>query len=316
MKKIFAIVMAVLVLATVAMAGDFSPGSKIRFNGKEERWDTGPAKSINNSNYSVSSIKWTQGKDLVSSVTIDDDDEVLVVTLKKDYKTTKDKTLEGTVKLRQKSSTNTHTLSINAEIGYTVVDLAVDANGEINVGDIDEDSIYRIQDNDRGYGTLTFSAGDTDISVRVYDGEVYYLYSNGDAIKSVLTANNDTDSDIDFLTFPGSPTFNATATVSFYGVDEDMYIYEVNDNGRLTRSGAKWNEESDTWELRTRTLGSYVFSETALKSPAGSSADDKTGGSYNENNPDTGASDVTGVASALALTAMFSAAAVSLKKMK
>lgn len=313
MKKLFAMIMAVTILTTIAMAGDFSPGSKIRFNGNEERWDSTPAKSINNSNYSVSSIKWTQGKDLVSSVTIDDEDEVLVVTLKKDYKSTKDKTLEGTVKLRQKGKTNYNTLSINAEIGYTVVDLAVDANGEISLDDIDKDSIYRVQDDDRGYGTLNFSAGDTDISVRVYDGEVYYLYSNSDAIKSVLTANNDTDSDIDFLTFEGKPSFNATATISFFGVDEDMYIYEVNDNGRLTRSAAKWNEDNDTWELRTRTLGSYVFSDTALKSPAGSSADDKND-RYDEDNPDTGANDITGVASALALTAMFSAAAVSLKK--
>lgn len=315
MKRIFAIAMAVLVLTTIAMAGDFSPGSKIRFNGNEDRWDSKPTKSINNSNYSVSGIKWTQGKDLVSSVTIDEDDEVLVVTLKKDYKSTKDKTLEGTVKLREKGKTKYYTLSINAEIGYTVVDLAVDANGEINLDDIDKDSIYRIQDDDKGYGTLNFSAGDSDISVRVYDGEVYYLYSNSDAIKSVLTANNDTDSDIDFLTFEGRPTFNATATISFYGVDEDMYIYEVNDNGRLTRSGAKWNEDNDTWELRTRTLGSYVFSETALKSPAGNSADNASGG-YNDNNPDTGADDLTGVASALALASLVSAAAVSLKKQK
>ena len=314
MKKLFAIIMAVIVLTTIAMAGDFTPGSKIRFNGNEDRWDTGPAKSINNDNYSVSSIKWTQGKDLVSSVTIDSDDEVLVVALKKDYKSTKDKTLEGTVKLREKGKNRYHTLSINAEIGYTVVDLAVDANGEIELTDIDEDSIYRIQDDDRGYGTLSFSAGDADITVRVYDGEVYYLHSNGDAIKSVLTANTDTDADIDFLTFEGSPTFNATATIDFYGVDEDWHIYEVNDNGRLTNSAAKWNEDIDAWQLRTRTLGSYVFSDKALKSPAGNSTN--TGSNKNDNNPDTGANDVTGMAAALALASLVSAAAVSLKKQK
>lgn len=315
MKKIFAMILAAVILTTTAMAGDFTPGSKIRFNGNEDRWDSKPTKSINNDNYSVSSIKWTQGKDLVSSVTIDPDDEVLVVTLKKDYKSTKDKTLEGTVKIREKGKNRYYTLSINAEIGYTVVDLAVDANGEIELTDVDEDSIYRIQDDDRGYGTLSFSAGDADISVRVYDGEVYYLYSNGDAIKSVLTANNDTDADIDFLTFEGNPTFNATATIDFYGVDEDMYIYEVNNNGRLSKSAAKWNEDNDAWQLRTRTLGSYVFSDAPLKSPEGTSAGNTTGGN-NATNPDTGANDVTGVAAALALASAVCAAAVSLKKQK
>lgn len=311
MKKIFAMIMAVVILTTTAMAGDFIPGSKIRFNGNESRWDKQPTKSINTENFSVSSIKWTEGKDLVSSVTIDDDDEVLVVALKKDYKSTKDKTLAGTVKLREKGKSTYYSLSINAEIGYTVVDLPVDGNGDINLTTVDSGSIYRIKDDDKGYGTLNFSAGDTDISVRVYDGEVYYLHSNNDAVRSVLSNNTDTDADIDFLTFEGTPTFNATATVSFYGVDEDAYVYELGNNGRLTRSAAKWNEDNGSWELRTRTLGSYVFSTEALKSPAGNSTDDK-----NDKNPDTGANDLTGMATALALASMVSAAAVSLKKRK
>ncbi len=122
---------------------------------------------------------------------------------------------------------------------------------------------------------------------------------------------------IDFLTFEGTPTFNSTATMNFYGVEEDQIIYEMK-NGRLTRSGAKWSEENGSWELKTRTLGSYVISDQALKSPAGNSTDDNntnngTGGT-GVDNPETGAGDVTGVATALALASLVSAAAVSLKK--
>ena len=314
MKKIFALVMAAVILTTTAMAADFIPGQKIRFNGNEDRWE-GELKPINTDNYSVSSVKWEQGKDLVSSVTIDNDDEVLVLSLKHDYKSTKEKTLQGTIKLREKGKTRYATLSIDCTVGYDVVDLSVDANGDVEVPTIDSSSIYRIKDNDRGYGTMNFSAGDTDVSVRVYDGEVYYLHHNNDAIKSVLTANTDTDATIDFLTFEGTPSFNATATVNFYGVEEDMFIYELR-NGRLVRSAAKWSDDNDTWELKTRTLGSYVISDKTLKSPAGNSTNDTGTGTGGDNNPDTGANDVVGVASALALAALVSGAAVSLKKQR
>ena len=45
MKKIFALVMAAVILTTTAMAADFIPGQKIRFNGNEDRWE-GELKSI------------------------------------------------------------------------------------------------------------------------------------------------------------------------------------------------------------------------------------------------------------------------------
>ncbi|MCI8652164.1 MAG: hypothetical protein HFF11_00515 [Angelakisella sp.] len=316
MKKIFAMILAVAMLSVMAVAADFNPGKKIRFNGNEDRWE-GELKAINTDNYSVSSVKWEQGRDLVSSVTIDNDDEVLVVALKPDYKTTKEKTLEGTIKLREKGKTRYATLSINATVGFDVMDLTVDVNGDVEVPTIDSGTLYRIDDAGKGYGTLSFSAGDTDISVRVYDDEVYYLYSNSDAIKSVLTANPDSDAVIDFLTFEGTPTFNSTATVNFYGVEEDQIIYEMR-NGRLNRSAAKWSEDDGAWVLKTRALGSYVISDQALKSPTGttggssSGTNNETGG----NNPDTGANDVTGVATALALASLVSAAAVSLRKSK
>ncbi len=317
MKKILAMILAVVMLSVTAFAADFNPGKKIRFNGNEDRWE-GELKPINTDNYSVSSVKWEQGRDLVSSVTIDNDDEVLVVALKPDYKTTKEKTLEGTIKLREKGKTRYATLSINATVGFDVVDLTVDVNGDVEVPTIDSGALYRIDDAGKGYGTLSFSAGDTDVSVRVYDDEVYYLYSNNDAIKSVLTANPDSDAVIDFLTFEGTPTFNSTATVNFYGVEEDQIIYEMR-NGRLNRSAAKWSEDDGAWVLKTRTLGSYVISDQALKSPTGTTGGSSSGGSSSTggvDNPVTGANDVTGVATALALASLVSAAAVSLKKSK
>ena len=130
MKRVFAFIMAAVMLTVMAVAADFNPGTKIRFNGNEDRWE-GDLKAINTDNYSVSSVKWEQGRDLVSSVTIDNDDEVLVVALKHDYKSTKEKTLEGTIKLREKGKSRYATLSINCTIGYEVMELTIDANGVV-----------------------------------------------------------------------------------------------------------------------------------------------------------------------------------------
>ena len=135
-----------------------------------------------------------------------------------------------------------------------------------------------------------------------------------------VIANSDSDATMDFLNFEGTPTFNSTATLSFYGADEDSFIYEIK-NGKLVKSDAEWSEDNGAWELKTRTLGSYVISDKALKSPSGSTSDNGgsnsgsgSGSNGSVSNPDTGANDVVGLAAALAAAALVSAAAVSLKK--
>ena len=76
-------------------------------------------------------------------------------------------------------------------------------------------------------------------------------------------------------------------------------------DGKLVNVNAKWDDDEGCFILKTRTLGGYVFSDKKLNVAA---ADAST------NNPDTGANDVVGIATALAAVALVSAAAVSLKK--
>ena len=150
---------------------------------------------------------------------------------------------------------------------------------------------------------FTAADGDTDVSVRVYDGDKLYLYSDVDADTDVLKAYADADADITFLNFPGTPTFNSTATVYFYK-EEGTYVYGVKD-GKLVNVNAKWSDDESGFVLKTRTLGSYVFSDKKLSVSAPAAGSE---------NPDTGANDVVGIATALAAVALVSAAAVSLKK--
>ena len=72
----------------------------------------------------------------------------------------------------------------------------------------------------------------------------------------------------------------------------------------------KWDDDEGCYILKTRILGDYVFSDVKLDI----SADVADAGDTTPTNPDTGANDVVGIATALAAVALVSAAAVSLKK--
>ena len=351
MKKVLALVLAVMMMATVAFAagadlsgnavGDTAatpknilPGGKLKFN------DSGLAikgyttdGALNSTNYAKPKAKWEDGGKWVESVAFDDANDQVVIKIKQDYTLTTEKKLKGTITLKGKR-VNKKTypdleVGIDATIGYVLADgkvntpvIQIDANGDADIDNSKDPTVTKAFDDDDNdkylwkvvkgtdadgedvtYGTLDFEAADDDveIEVRVYDGDKLYLYNDVSADSAILKAYADTDAEISFLNFNGTPTFNATATVRFYK-DEDSYIYGVKD-GKLTNVNAKWDDDEGCFILKTRTLGSYVFSDKKLNVAATTPA-----------NPDTGANDVVGIASALAAVALVSAAAVSLKK--
>ena len=349
MKKVLALVLAVMMLATVAFAADeiknpinpdvdnapagVRPGDKIKINAlgvydRDHNYlfiDSGYdstnkdhklLKDINSTNYSITSIKYDDGKSLVQSVSFNDDDDQVEVKLKKDFSTTKPKKLNMTFTLKGKKVGKTKPadikIRIEQSVNYHLDDdvLTIDADNELDMGEtvFAKNTIYEVQkyDNNTTYGTLTFTAQgdkDVDVEVRVYDGDKLYLYNENDADDDILKAYADTDADITFLTFTGDPTFNSTATVRFYK-EEDSFVYGVKD-GKLVNVNAKWDDDEGCFVLKTRTLGAYVFSDKKLSVATPSAG---------SNNPDTGANDVVGIATALAAVALVSAAAVSLKK--
>ncbi len=384
MKKVLALVLAVMMMATVAFAdvvvgpgyGDVSngaknyvPGASIEINdsGIAPNFSGNLLKALNSSNYSITKVSWKEGRNLVESTKFDDANDKLVVKLKQDYTLTTAKSLYGEVNLKGKKvgkgdrpddlvimigytwNANTSTWDVAP---YTVGYILADGKGSNPVIQITSNNDAILNANgtsiesfdDRGpknapvtedaknylwkvvegggekQGVLEFTAadGDTDIEVRVYDGNKLYLYNDVAADTDILKKYADADADITFLNFPGSPTFDATATVRFYK-EEGTYIYQ-NVEGNLTpitarNAGAagqtagnvKWDEDEGAYVLKTRTLGKYVFSDKPLKVTA-------TTDTPETNNPDTGANDVVGVATALAAVALVSAAAVSLKK--
>lgn len=167
-----------------------------------------------------------------------------------------------------------------------------------------DDQIYG--ENGAPYGDLEFSTDDdnTDVSVRVYDGDKAFLGYNYDVDKEILLANADLEADISALTFDARPSFNSTATVYFYQVDEDGVVYDNLGGGKIAKSKAVWSEGDGCWVLKTRTLGSYIFSDKALTSVEKDS--DKS------ENPETGRPAIPGMA--LAVVGLVSLGALTLRK--
>ena len=367
MKKVLALVLAVMMMATVAFAatdddnflvnpGDENPndalagilpGDKInvtalgvaedtassdepyRFadSGPYGNYDPDPAnknkllKDFNGTNYTITAVKYSDGKNLVKSVTFNDKEDRVEIKLNENWDLTKAKKLDMTFILKGKKSGKTKPADIRIRViedvnfarNLDVLKISLDNEVKLGVVDFDEDTVYEVEESDpdkdgrkQSYGTMEFTVAaddDVDVEVRVYDGDRFYLYNSVEADDDVLKAYADTDADLTFLDFPGTPTFNATATVRFYK-EEGTHIYN-NKDGKLSACNAKWDDDEGCFILKTRTLGSYVFSDKALSVSTSTAAD---------NNPDTGANDVVGIATALAAVALVSAAAVSLKK--
>lgn len=251
---------------------------------------------------------------MVSSVSIDDD-EGLVIKLKTSYDQTKEKDLTGTVKLREKGTSNYITLTVDLTVGYNQETIDIDVNGSaaLSTGAVSNDALYTVKGTDATpFGTLFFDAVDAEIEVRVYDEEKFYLGFSSEPVRSILIANADSDAEITFLNFEGTPTFSSNAVVTFYGSDKGGAVYELR-SGHLYRSKATWDEDADAFVLKTRTLGSYVIADQPLNNVSSGTAGGSTGGN-NSSNPDTGLCTAADIACTLTATAAVTAAAVSIAR--
>ncbi len=363
MKKVLALVLAVMMLSTMAFAsnvgnpgnpsgeitdednsvhfgGSIAPGDCLYvYKGMAETVPGTDASSVNqvdwnaqitSDNYSITSQKWTKGKNLISSIEFDDDLNQLVIKTKEDYTLKQPQDLKGkfTLKGKGKGGTNSTkpvniTITIDIDVGNHKAAAYLDADNDRTIpqGLIADNMVYKFQKIDAAkdglrdfidssnahatseYGTVVLNTADddTEVTFRGYKGEELFLFNKTAANSALLKQYADKDADITFLTFVANPTLTSTATIRFYK-DEESHVYVLKD-GKIS-SEVKWDDEESCFLLKARTLGAYVFSDKAL--PIGTTAAD--------NNPDTGANDVVGIATALAAVALVSAAAVSLKK--
>ena len=381
MKKVLALVLAVMMMATVAFAttqveedantvafgGKYAPGDTLyvyrNMGGDVDNWSevtpgtAGWNAEITSANYGKpTSQKWTQGRELLAGLEFDDKNNQLKIKLTEDYTLKQPKRLVGSFVLKGKGKggvdsgdpdrkavkPTTIKVKIDIEIGNWKQQVNVNPDNDVTlatggnaaakdgsgitdgelihspaascahtsptaVTHVPSDDIWdnAVQKISGDYGNIVLECADekdTEVTFRAYKNDEYFLHNDTDADNALLKAYADQDAEISFLNFPSNQTLNSTATIRFYK-DEDSHVYVLK-NGKLA-SEVKWDDDEACFVLKTRTLGSYVFSDKKLNVSASTAAD---------NNPDTGANDVVGIATALAAVALVSAAAVSLKK--
>ena len=343
MKKALALLLAAFMLSMTAFAVPVSPwhlpGDEIEIKADTDVgfvwWDKDPAKKLNSENYSLSKVDWEEGKNLVEKVYFDDEENSLVIKLKENYDLSFDMAdfeswdvpyLYGTIRIREKGTSNSFTLNIGFEgnisnemvreyiaVGYIEAPLGIDDNGDARFGYSRNEIGYGASNPDvgiptaeemewilwvvsdesdlqnRAFGQLDWDINDNyNLSGRVYEDERLYLGYDESADKDILKANPDAEF-IDFLKFNGRPTFTSNVTLEFYNAEEDDFIYEIKDGKLVTPSRLKWDEDAGVWTLTTRTLGSYVVCEEKLATVV-----------EEISNPDTGMDAVAQIAAALA----------------
>jgi len=158
------------------------------------------------------------------------------------------------------------------------------------------------------------------------NSEVYATY--GDPVNA----------DLWFYDFVGNPTIPSTSRATLtlgLGWDSDddyapnpadVFIYEIDADGVLTDVTDKFTySEDDTdiegWSIKTRTLGSYVISDTELDLDVADVEDDDTDASAPTTDggkeiPNTGSSDMVNVAVVAAVVSLAAAGAVAFRKVK
>ena len=123
---------------------------------------------------------------------------------------------------------------------------------------------------ENGGGIVEFADDCGEIDIEFGEEALFTVNANGQGDLN-LKYNTDYNSDfaamydyanIDFLTFPGEPSFNRNGTLYIYA-DEDTYLYEVTADG-AKELDAVWDEDYEAWKLTTRTLTSYAVSDVEL----------------------------------------------------
>ena len=192
----------------------------------------------------------------------------------------------GTVELRKSGSFDYKDmqLDVNVEVAFPVAtdsviteDLQVFKEGSGFVGDSEEEFTFECDDdsfftvNTVGQSKLLLSAT-TD-----FDSKIADLYP---------------DANLNFF-YGNGATFNKTGVLTL-AAEEGSYLYQLKD-GAMVRLNAEYDEYDEAFIIKTKTLGQYIISDTALKIvnvPGNGSNNNNNGGSGSNggtSNPSTGA---------------------------
>lgn len=162
----------------------------------------------------------------------------------------------GTVEMRKSGSFDYEDmqLDVNIEVAYPTAnepfiteDLQLFKEGAGFVGDSEEEFTFECDDdsyftvNTVGQSKLLLSAT-TD-----FDSKIADLYP---------------DANLNFF-YGNGATFNKTGILTL-AADEGSFLYQLKDDGTMVRLNAEYDEYDEAFIIKTKTLGKYIVSDTAL----------------------------------------------------
>ena len=164
--------------------------------------------------------------------------------------------------------------------------------------------------------TVTLTGVAKNTPFKVVETEVELTTAGAKALDKNFADNKLGDYD-DYIATDYTLSMTAGKATIEIDANEDVYIYTYDKNGKVTDAGFKFVVEKDArtgvetgkWTLTTNTLGALLITDGPLTASSAGSTETGT-----TTNPGTGANDVVGVAAALAVVALVSGAAISLKK--
>ena len=203
------------------------------------------------------------------------------------------------------------------DYGYTHADLTISADGlSIDPNPLTGGVIYTVKRTEQANAATKtycytaesgFVAGyELKVGEKLLFVNVGTLSTTGTAASNKLTKNL-VDNDVTVkATLENVVVPNKAVTLTADGAKDGYKMYMVKADGSVVDLGAKFDDNKVLTATATLT-GPVIVTDKALTASAGTTTGTTT-------NPGTGANDVVGVAAALAVVALVSGAAISLKK--
>lgn len=276
-------------------------------------------------------VKVTEGKEYVSSYEFAKVDDVYGVEIElNDYFGDDSEEISAEIEIKSRrtgrtiASTDDLENMPSFELENEVMEVPSDSKGVAEF-EVTEDTQIVEFDGDTDF--ISFSGDGFYYDVKASDQDPLYLGVSYSPVKEISVAYQ--NADLDFISFPGAPEFDFSGNFSVLvpDPDEEYYLYEVKASGKLAETNAQYDEEDEAFVLRTRSLTSYILSDQELdlekynEGIEGDETDKETDETDKEEetdgekeNADTGAADMIGVASALAVVSVAVAGAATMKK--
>lgn len=124
---------------------------------------------------------------------------------------------------------------------------------------VDGPMVWEVDKGDSGEAEFHFDGGVT-YTVKMYSGEKVLLNLSRDFNKSIA---NDFDADLEFYNFKGNSDSFGRSGILAIPAAKDSYIYEEKD-GKLEEISSTYNKKTESLEIKTRELGSYIVSDKKL----------------------------------------------------